>query len=69
MFSRRDDYTAFGHGGAVAGYQPALYMNRDKGIALVVLANALGPALEVSAMIAAWAGIDTAFLTASATCS
>ena len=41
--SRRDDYIAFGHGGAVAGYQAALYMNRDKGIALVVLANALGP--------------------------
>jgi CubicO group peptidase (beta-lactamase class C family) len=43
MVLRRDGYIAFGHGGDVAGYQAALYMNRDKGIALVVMANALGP--------------------------
>lgn len=43
MVSRRDNYIAFGHDGAVTGYQAALYMNRDKGIALVVMANALGP--------------------------
>lgn len=40
---RRDHYIAVGHGGAVAGYQAALYMNRDKHLGLVVLINAIGP--------------------------
>lgn len=39
----RDHYVAVGHGGAVAGYQAALYMNRDKHFGLIVLVNALGP--------------------------
>jgi CubicO group peptidase (beta-lactamase class C family) len=42
MLLRRDTYTAFGHGGAVAGYQAALYMNRDANLAVIVLANTLG---------------------------
>lgn len=43
MVMRRDNYVAFGHGGSVAGYQAALYLNRDSGLGLIVLANALGP--------------------------
>ena len=39
---RRDGYTAFGHGGAVAGYQAGLYMNRQTGVGVIVLANAIG---------------------------
>lgn len=39
---RRDHYVALGHSGAVTGYQAALYVNRDKGLGLIVLANALG---------------------------
>ena len=39
---RRDGYTAFGHGGAVAGYQAGLYMNRQAGIGVIVLSNAIG---------------------------
>lgn len=45
MLLRRDTYTAFGHGGAVAGYQAALYMNRDANLAVIVLANTLGDAV------------------------
>lgn len=41
--SHRDHYIAFGHSGAVAGYEAALSMNREKRIAVIVLANALGP--------------------------
>jgi CubicO group peptidase (beta-lactamase class C family) len=39
----REHYIAFGHGGAVAGYQAELFLNRDRDLALIVLANALGP--------------------------
>ena len=39
---RREGYTAFGHGGDVAGYQAALYMNREKGVGVIVLANSIG---------------------------
>jgi D-alanyl-D-alanine carboxypeptidase len=42
MVRRRDTYVAFGHGGDVAGYQAALYINRDKGIGFILLANARG---------------------------
>lgn len=42
MVIRRDTYTAFGHAGAVAGYQAGLYMNREAKIGVIVLANALG---------------------------
>jgi CubicO group peptidase (beta-lactamase class C family) len=42
MVMRRDGYTAFGHGGAVAGYQAGLYMNRQLGVGVIVLANAIG---------------------------
>ena len=41
--SRRDHYIAFGHDGAVAGYQAALELNREARIGVIVLANALGP--------------------------
>jgi CubicO group peptidase (beta-lactamase class C family) len=41
--SRRENYIAFGHSGAVAGYQAALYINREQRIGLIVLANAIGP--------------------------
>jgi CubicO group peptidase (beta-lactamase class C family) len=36
---RRDNYVAFGHGGAVAGYMSMLLMNRPKGIGVIVLSN------------------------------
>jgi CubicO group peptidase (beta-lactamase class C family) len=36
---RRDNYVAFGHGGAVAGYTSMLFMNRPKGIGVIVLSN------------------------------
>lgn len=42
MVIRRKNYVAFGHGGDVAGYQAALFMNRDRGLGLIVFANALG---------------------------
>jgi CubicO group peptidase (beta-lactamase class C family) len=42
MVTRRDGYVAFGHSGDVAGYQAALYINRDKKIGLIVLANVGG---------------------------
>ena len=42
MVLRRDTYIAFGHSGAVAGYQAGLYMNREATIAVIVLANSLG---------------------------
>jgi len=38
----RDTYTAFGHGGDVAGYQAALYMNREDNVGVVVFANSIG---------------------------
>jgi CubicO group peptidase (beta-lactamase class C family) len=36
---RRDNYVAFGHGGAVAGYTAMLLINRTKGIGVVVFSN------------------------------
>jgi D-alanyl-D-alanine carboxypeptidase len=36
---RREGYTAFGHGGAVAGYTAELLMNRKTGVGVVVLSN------------------------------
>lgn len=36
---RRDNYTAFGHGGAVAGYTASLLMNRKARVGLIVLSN------------------------------
>jgi D-alanyl-D-alanine carboxypeptidase len=43
MLIRRDNYVALGHGGAVAGYQAGLYVNRDANVAVIVLSNAIGP--------------------------
>jgi CubicO group peptidase (beta-lactamase class C family) len=42
MVTRRENYVAFGHGGAVAGYQAGLYMNRQAGVGVIVLSNAIG---------------------------
>lgn len=39
---RRDTNTAFGHGGEVAGYRAALYMNRDWGVGVILFANTTG---------------------------
>jgi CubicO group peptidase (beta-lactamase class C family) len=39
---RRPTYTALGHDGDVAGYQAALYINKDVAIGVVVLANSAG---------------------------
>jgi CubicO group peptidase (beta-lactamase class C family) len=36
---RRDNYVAFGHGGAVAGYTAMLLINRRKGIGVIVFSN------------------------------
>jgi CubicO group peptidase (beta-lactamase class C family) len=36
---RRDNYVAFGHGGAVAGYTSMLLMNRLKGIGVIVFSS------------------------------
>jgi CubicO group peptidase (beta-lactamase class C family) len=36
---RRENYTAFGHSGAVAGYTADLLMNRKAGVAVIVLSN------------------------------
>jgi CubicO group peptidase (beta-lactamase class C family) len=40
--THRDQYTAHGHNGGVAGYKSALYMNRDKHLGVIVLCNAIG---------------------------
>jgi CubicO group peptidase (beta-lactamase class C family) len=40
---RRDHYVAFGHSGDLPGYQAALYINREQGVGVIVLANAVGP--------------------------
>lgn len=40
--SRRDHYIAFGHGGSVAGYLASVQMNREAGVAVIVLANSTG---------------------------
>lgn len=42
MFIREGKYIAAGHSGAVSGFSAALYMNREAGIAVVVLASAIG---------------------------
>ena len=42
MFIREGKYIAAGHGGAVSGFSAALYMNRAAGVAVVVLASAVG---------------------------
>jgi CubicO group peptidase (beta-lactamase class C family) len=36
---RRNNYVAFGHGGAVAGYTSMLLINRSKGIGVIVLSS------------------------------
>jgi CubicO group peptidase (beta-lactamase class C family) len=36
---RREGYTEFGHGGAVAGYTASLLMNRKAGVGVIVLSN------------------------------
>jgi CubicO group peptidase (beta-lactamase class C family) len=36
---RRENYVAFGHGGAVAGYTAELLMNRKAGVGVIVLSN------------------------------
>jgi D-alanyl-D-alanine carboxypeptidase len=41
--TRQDSYLAFGHTGAVAGYQAALEINRDAEIGVIVLTNSIGP--------------------------
>jgi CubicO group peptidase (beta-lactamase class C family) len=50
MVLRRDTYIAFGHGGAVAGYQAGFYMNREPGLAVIVLANSLGSDLDTQSL-------------------
>jgi CubicO group peptidase (beta-lactamase class C family) len=40
MAIHRPDYIALGHSGAVAGYAAALYLNRSRGIGVIVLTNA-----------------------------
>jgi len=43
---RRDNYVAFGHGGAVAGYTADLLMNRKTGVGVIVLSNgAVNPSI------------------------
>ena len=42
MVVKRKNYTAFGHDGAVAGYQAALMVNRKAGVGVILLANVLG---------------------------
>jgi CubicO group peptidase (beta-lactamase class C family) len=42
VLERRDKYTAFGHSGAVAGYQAAMYMNREENVGFIVFANSIG---------------------------
>ena len=43
---RRDNYVAFGHSGAVAGYGAALYINLKTDVGVIVLTNALGTPLN-----------------------
>jgi len=42
MVTRRDNYVAFGHDGAVAGYQAALYLNLNGDIGVIMLSNSIG---------------------------
>ena len=46
MVKRRDGYVAFGHGGDLAGYQAAVYINRDKGIGVILLSNTRNGPIE-----------------------
>ena len=46
MVKRRIGYVAFGHGGDVAGYQAAMYINRDKGIGVILLSNTRNGPIE-----------------------
>jgi CubicO group peptidase (beta-lactamase class C family) len=39
---RRKNYVAFGHNGLLPGYQGALYINREAGLGVIVLANSFG---------------------------
>lgn len=49
---RRDNYIALGHGGAVAGYQAAIYVNEEADIGAIVLVNAIGRGTVGSGRIA-----------------
>ena len=42
MFIRERRFIAAGHSGAVSGFSAALYMNREAGVAVVVLSSAIG---------------------------
>ena len=42
MFIREGRYIAAGHNGAVNGFSAALYMNREAGVAVMVLSSAIG---------------------------
>jgi CubicO group peptidase (beta-lactamase class C family) len=47
----RDNYIAFGHDGAVSGYQAALEINLDRELGVIVLANSVGDgALDAEAI-------------------
>jgi CubicO group peptidase (beta-lactamase class C family) len=45
---RRENYVAFGHGGAVAGYTASLLMNRKAGFGVIVLSNGAVNPTDVS---------------------
>ena len=49
---RRAEYVAFGHGGDLAGYQAAMYINRDKGLGIVLLVSARGEGAVSSGTLA-----------------
>lgn len=46
MVQRRVNYTAFGHGGSVAGYNAGLYVNRNTEIGVIALTNVGGTSLD-----------------------
>lgn len=54
---RRDQYTALGHKGGVAGYKAAFHTDRDKLLGVIVLCNALGKG-SVSPMDLARSSLD-----------
>jgi CubicO group peptidase (beta-lactamase class C family) len=45
---RRENYVAFGHGGAVAGYTAELLMNRKAGVGVIVLSNGAANPTSIS---------------------
>jgi CubicO group peptidase (beta-lactamase class C family) len=47
---RRENYISFGHGGAVAGYAAEMSINRQRGIAVIVLSSSLGTPLNPTNM-------------------